>query len=525
MNDSGKTEKFQHEAEKAALLAKNTTRNVIAFASYTDNANRKEAEEIVSEAINDLGVPVATLDLGPMEQKQFNIPDYIQSHTPEKRHCILVRNLEAVLLENLRNLNMNRELFLNIPHFILFFVNQGSFKMIMQDAPDFFSWHREVFDFKKYDFLSDFDITQELLYALDSRHISEDKSDIDSQVHQIKQIIYEEEKQNEKDYSYLGMLYKYIAILHSKKKNPDLAKGYIEKSIKCYDRIDDKSKKISSMFVLTTILYDQGKTKKAIELLEEELNRDNINIGKGEIANYNVTLGLMCMSLKDIEKSMLFLEKALGFYKSVNDRKNMSIIYMYMGLLYIMSEKIDEAKSAYQISLNIAKDANEPSIAVDVLLLLGDYYLQLYEYENSMKCYKEAEVFIDKEGYEARRYRLYMEYGKIMKAQKRYEAAYNYYKRALDVIKTNNKRDIGLIYASIGDIELEKNNTKEALQYYTKAYKHLKNYTSQSNVNQVVVQIEHFFLTRDMQTKKELAYLLESEGLNPEEFLPESQSD
>jgi two-component system, sensor histidine kinase and response regulator len=108
----------------------------------------------------------------------------------------------------------------------------------------------------------------------------------------------------------------------------------------------------------------------------------------GDILN---EIGLTYIQKKDYTLALEYLQRALGIYKNLHEQPltEMAYVYLDMGLAYSEMGKYEKAKENHQISIQMAKKAENPETEMENY----DYLANVFE---KQKDYKNQSIYLKK---------------------------------------------------------------------------------------------------------------------------------
>jgi tetratricopeptide (TPR) repeat protein len=135
-------EKFGRELKGLRLLVEQTNGAVLAFCLYSDLVTRKYVTDWLTYNSN---VPVETLRLPDWK---LDLASIIRSFPSVPRLCFSFLDIEAAFPNILGYVNFHREVLLQAGHALIFWIREEGLRRIAEEAPDFWAWRSNVFDFR-----------------------------------------------------------------------------------------------------------------------------------------------------------------------------------------------------------------------------------------------------------------------------------------------------------------------------------------------------------------------------------------
>ena len=221
-----------------------------------------------------------------------------------------------------------------------------------------------------------------------------------------------------------GQVYKYQG-------NLDSAVFYFTQAKQYYTILKDTAR-VAGMFNNLGVVYkSHGNISKALDCYFLSLKIKEQQKDTGGIANAYSNIGHLYDDLNDTANVIKYHLKALDLRKRINDTWGISNSVMAIGLYHQSNNRLAQALPYLIEALKLSEN-------------LGD------EESISIACYNLANVYYK---------------------QHKIDECLTLYKRALDIsIKNNNKEGIATCLEIIGQISLEKKDTKAAIKNLEEAY-------------------------------------------------------
>ena len=176
---------------------------------------------------------------------------------------------------------------------------------------------------------------------------------------------------------------------------------------------------------------------------------------------------------KSIDTALLLLNLEKQYYK--NDNDEIASTYNHLGTLYFVLENFENAKLFYKKALEIKAQClgNEHLDLSRIYNNLGRLHKVLGDYEMASDCYRKSENILNNYSENVKdRGVLYNDLAALYILWDNYKLAEEYYFKVISISKHIEqfiiKDNLAIAYRGLGDICLEKHNSKKALSYYTK---------------------------------------------------------
>ncbi|MBT3209723.1 MAG: tetratricopeptide repeat protein [Bacteroidetes bacterium] len=186
-------------------------------------------------------------------------------------------------------------------------------------------------------------------------------------------------------------------------------------------------------------------------------------------------------NLRNFEKSIITLKKALKIDIKVNPSTRKGYILNLIGVNYSLNHQIDSALYYYlesEIFLEEALKTNADNKKAKILkcILYTNiglfYHTKVIDLEQSNAYFREVLELASEIKDTVRINAAYANLGMVFKAEKQYEKALEYYQKALKMAKlTNNMNYAAKISNNIGGLFLDQNDLKNAVIHFNNSIK------------------------------------------------------
>ena len=186
-------------------------------------------------------------------------------------------------------------------------------------------------------------------------------------------------------------------------------------------------------------------------------------------------------NLRNFEKSIITLKKALKIDIKVNPSTRKGYILNLIGVNYSLNHQIDSALHYYlesEIFLEEALKTNADNKKAKILkcILYTNiglfYHTKVIDLEQSNAYFREVLELASEIKDTVRINAAYANLGMVFKAEKQYEKALEYYQKALKMAKlTNNMNYAAKISNNIGGLFLDQNDLKNAVIHFNNSIK------------------------------------------------------
>lgn len=180
---------------------------------------------------------------------------------------------------------------------------------------------------------------------------------------------------------YYGNLYLNIGNVYNLQEEYLKSLNYYFKALSVYEEVNDKEGKAIVLGNIGTVYKDLKKLDSALNFCHMSLKLcEELNDKLGCINNL-INIGSIYLEKKEYYKGLKFFFQALDL--KVDDKKNLAIIYNYIGDAYLKLNYYNKAEYYIKKSIKIAEEIN-------LINYLVYFYKNLFELYFKKKRYKEA---------------------------------------------------------------------------------------------------------------------------------------
>ncbi len=217
-----------------------------------------------------------------------------------------------------------------------------------------------------------------------------------------------------------GSICNNIGIVYKEKGEYEKALSYYLESLEIKENTDDL-KAIANTYINVGILYMmQENYKDAFRYLEKVLEIPQHELGEAIYSNVHNNLGQIYVGLGNYTKALDHIEFALKIKKRIKDRRGATLSYQEIGKIMFLTNRYDEAITAYTKALELSREINSLSYEADFLYLLGEvnykmgkikvaeeYLIQCYDIQKTLDskqpllitCQLLADLYYEKEDF------------------------------------------------------------------------------------------------------------------------------
>ncbi|MDI6850816.1 MAG: diguanylate cyclase [bacterium] len=182
-----------------------------------------------------------------------------------------------------------------------------------------------------------------------------------------------------------ALSYRKLAELLVESGDPHSAMEAIEKSLELEENAE-------SLTLKAWILKRQFKIQESYNLLEDLLNRQDIQIDEKTLADAYNAQALNLMDLNQIDKALEFLEKAEEIRNRLQNIRGLGSVCVNRAIVLSRAGKYEEALKEYDRAEFYYRKAGYKSGLITVLNNKASIYLDLRRYEEALENFKKAAI-------------------------------------------------------------------------------------------------------------------------------------
>lgn len=173
----------------------------------------------------------------------------------------------------------------------------------------------------------------------------------------------------------------------------------IEDVLKAMEQLHDITGMLDMMYTNALTLFQLSKPHDAAKHAEQAItlaqdNNDLLRAARATMLRANIH-----MHFGNYASALTLYTNALSYFERVDDRKNMSSIYMYIGILHRNSGKFNKAKEAHERALSLARHIGDKQAIASCLIGTGNLHHIMGMYDEALAAYEEAQLLNKEIGY------------------------------------------------------------------------------------------------------------------------------
>ena len=262
-----------------------------------------------------------------------------------------------------------------------------------------------------------------------------------------------------------------LSLAHFRLGNSLKALEYAEEANNAAEMIAHTQNQNRALLMISAVHYDQGDFNKAIEILNKSLviaqNAGNfLNVE----AIYN-ELGRNYFSLGQMQRALDYHQMSLAGKRQYKDtRYNEAISLKNIGNTYANMGQSARALDYNRQAAEIFSSLGNKDATIRSLILAGDIYLSLSNYDKAKESFAEALKISEQSNFRRQSAEIYNYLGSVDKKLNSPESALNYFQKAVQIwqeLKTQRLESVSLNF--VADIAANTNQLQTAEQSSEKA--------------------------------------------------------
>ncbi len=254
------------------------------------------------------------------------------------------------------------------------------------------------------------------------------------------------------------------------KENIDAAAVFVEEGIEFAKEIDNKEATGKLIILKSRVLYNQGKTLKAITLSQEALTYFGTQLYTRETIEIYRQLGEAFERIGNFEDALRSWQKALEIAKRTNDIKGIGRVLSSIATLHTKLNKFDKAINYEKESVEYnERIEDETGIAIS-MNNIGSNYKSLGNYDSALYYLNKSVVLHNELNDKLGLVYNYATFGEVYQELGRLDSALFFAKKSLETAKeVNAPFDIAYGYNDLGRVLIAMEEYTEAIPVLNKA--------------------------------------------------------
>ncbi|MFZ6011125.1 MAG: tetratricopeptide repeat protein [Bacteroidota bacterium] len=278
-----------------------------------------------------------------------------------------------------------------------------------------------------------------------------------------------------RDIYFLGLCYYDI-------QENEKAIQYFQNALTYEVRLQNLSMQGMNLNRIGNAYYAQGNIRNALRYFSEAMDRfknatmpikfpDSGN--KAELKFYKAhntfNVGILYSRTGNLPQALRLYYDAAEQFSATNDYSGQGHVWKFIGQVFIKQGKYADALRCYRKSYKLGEKSWDRTIACGALRLMGEYYLQIHDYDSALQTLQGALDRTKKHDF----YGLFDAHralGDLFIATKDYDQAVKYYRQALEhAVSISANGSIAKAHIKLGRAMLLKKQYREAERYLNEA--------------------------------------------------------
>jgi len=229
----------------------------------------------------------------------------------------------------------------------------------------------------------------------------------------------------------LAQTYKKIAQSYKRLKNREQTALYYKKTLDVFTAIQDKKNMARTLNTLAEAERYLGNYFTALDYSVRSLEiHKQIDDPEGRAKAFNGA-GIIYRYIGRYEKALEHAYEAHLYYKQVKDFSGIAKTSNQMGLIYTRLKQFEQARSFYQLTIDLPENKIEPKTLASALREMAVIELDVKHYDAAMKLIKKAYKIYQEENNKSNQSLVERIIANIYRAQKNSQQAIIYYRKSL----------------------------------------------------------------------------------------------
>lgn len=247
--------------------------------------------------------------------------------------------------------------------------------------------------------------------------------------------------------------------------NADTARQYGLRALADARRIESTELEVEALHNVGVTHEAQGNYADALFYEEQALALRKKIGNEAALANTLNNLGVIHDEKGDFNKALDFYFEALRIYEKLNDQPKIAMVAVNMGIVYREMKEYDKVLPNYHKAIGIYKKLNNEFGVAACHANLGSLFLSLKQYDSSLHYSMLASREFEKQQVMQFLSTTYCNAAIAYDSLGQTTTAMKYFITARNLaLQYNSKKDLAIVYISLGNIYLRQNLLSPALQ-------------------------------------------------------------
>ena len=347
---------------------------------YTDISVRNQYAALLKEECE---LPIEIVQLRPAD---INLESIIQTFPSIPRRCFEFLDIEAAFPQILGYVNLRRELIMQLQQSLVFWIREEGLRRLAEDAPDFWAWRSNVFDFRK-DIAFEFGSTG----THDAVIGGYSESEIQSQVTDL-------EKSQRSDVGSLIALGRRQFALRQYSQSEKVLQEALDQALSEAERTGNKASAAESLLLLANIKEERNLFAEARALYIRGLEyskgarRDELKFAALR------SLSALEQRMGDSNKAHQLALEMLDAAQNFGDPNALAGAYDQFGTILFSENDLRGAEVAYVKATEFERRLNHKTDLAFTLAQLGRVYIQMGSAAKARTVLEESQALFNGSG-------------------------------------------------------------------------------------------------------------------------------
>jgi len=231
-----------------------------------------------------------------------------------------------------------------------------------------------------------------------------------------------------------GAAYAALARVYRSITEYPIARDYSYRALECYRQTGDWRGLAEAYFGLGIADLQEGNYEASLENFNQAINLIGDHPASYMLGRLYSNMAGACWFMRHPQKGIRYLEKAIGYYERTDHKASAAEGYNNLGLNLVLIGQWDRARQALERALSIAKELDDPSSELPMILdSLGELLMLRGDLDEAHSYLERAIVLADEKGHNWYRCQTHRTFGRLYLAMKDGNQAVTQANKALEL--------------------------------------------------------------------------------------------